>query len=201
MSASSVILAIDTSLGSCSVALWQGDGVTASIHEDKSSQQSRNLLPMIEAVLAERGAAYADMDAIACTIGPGGFTGIRVGLTTARALRLATGKPLIGLTTLEVIASSAKLTGDILAIIDAYRGQYYVQRFRMIEHLTPLSDALLVYENILPALAHGANRVQTIPKAGDVAALAYAKWQAGEREFPDSPLYIREPDAKLPAAS
>ena len=108
-----------------------------------------------------------------------------------------TGKPLIGLTTLEVIAFASHLQGDILSVIDANRGQYYVQRFRKVEELAPLSDPMLVDEAMLAPLAHGAKIAQTQPKAEDVAELAVAKWQNGERVFPIAPIYIREPDAKL----
>ena len=201
LSSNPTILAIDTSLGPCSVALWQNGAVTQLLHEEKSGQQSKKLILMIEEVLAKGKVTYADCDAIACTVGPGGFTGIRVGLTTARTLTLATGKPLIGLTTLEVIAYGAKLRGDIVSVIDAYRGQYYVQRFRMIEQLTPISAPMLIEEKTLPALAHGAKTVQETPKAEHVAELAYTKWQNGERKFRSSPLYIREPDAKLPTSA
>jgi tRNA A37 threonylcarbamoyladenosine modification protein TsaB len=112
---------------------------------------------------------------------------------------LAIGKPFIGLTTLEVMAFQSGLRGDILAVIDAHRGQYYVQRFRKMDRMVPLSDALLVDEKALMALAHGAKKAELSAKAQSVAALAYEKWQAGERSFPTNPLYIREPDAKLPA--
>jgi tRNA A37 threonylcarbamoyladenosine modification protein TsaB len=64
--------------------------------------------------------------------------------------------------------------------------------------MTPLSDALLVDEKGKKALAHGAKIVETAPRAADVAALAHDKWMRGEREWSASPLYIREPDAKLP---
>ncbi|HEU5047390.1 MAG TPA: tRNA (adenosine(37)-N6)-threonylcarbamoyltransferase complex dimerization subunit type 1 TsaB [Rickettsiales bacterium] len=200
MTAPLQILAIDTSLGTCSVALWQGDKVTHSQQEEKTGTQSRRLIPMIEELLKAGNTFYQELDALACTIGPGGFTGIRVGLTTARALRLATGKPLIGLTTLEVMAHASDMQGDMLSIIDAYRGQFYVQRFRRTDSLRPLSDALLVEEKMISALAHGAKKITTPPDAAGLASLATAKWLAGERTFPDAPLYIREPDAKLPAA-
>lgn len=192
------ILAIDTSLGGCSIALWQEDTVASVMRETESGLQSRRLLPMIEELLAKHGVNYSDCDAIACTIGPGGFTGIRVGLAAARALTFAMRKPLIGLTTLEVIAYGSRLRGDILSAINASRGQYYVQRFRIMDTLQPISEAMLVDEKLLPALGHGAKIVQEPPTAENVAALAAQKWEQGQREFPIAPLYIREPDAKLP---
>ncbi len=192
------ILAIDTALGGCSVALWQNGAVVDLLQHDVTGQQSKMLVPMMEEILAKAGITYNDCTALACTIGPGSFTGIRIALTTARALSLVTTKPLIGVSTLEVIAHSSGIRGDVLAIIDAHREQFYVQRFRMIDEITPLSDALLVEEKMIPVLGHGAKKIQTIPNAGDVAALANEKWLSGEREFPIDPIYIREPDAKLP---
>jgi len=192
------ILAMDTSLGNCSVALLSDNTVIAGREETVHGRQSRMLLPMIEEMLEASGLRAQAMDAVACTVGPGGFTGIRVGLTAARMYALAIGKPFIGLTTLEVMVFQSGLRGDILAVIDAYRGQYYVQRFRRLDRITPLCDALLADEKALSALAHGAKKVESLPKAESVAALAYEKWQAGERSFLTNPLYIREPDAKLP---
>lgn len=194
-----VILAIDTALGPCSVALLREGTIAAEVEEASAGNQSRKLVPMIESALEQAGLGYKDCDAVACTIGPGGFTGIRTGLASARAIALAANKPLIGVSCLEVIAFAASQTGDLLAIIDAYRGQRYAQRFRMNSHLIPQSDPLLVDEKSVPALAHGAKIIQTPVHARDVAKLAALKWEQGERNFPASPLYIREPDAKPPA--
>jgi tRNA threonylcarbamoyladenosine biosynthesis protein TsaB len=194
-----VILAIDTSLGPCSAAILRGGEIVTEISEPSPGRQSRVLVPMIEDALKQAGLGYKDITAVACTIGPGGFTGIRTGLATARAIVLAAEKPLIGLSTLEVIAFASAVKGDALAVIDAHRGQLYAQRFRLNGSLIPQSDPLLVDAGKIKALGHGATTVQTIPLARDVALLAAAKWNAGERSFPAEPLYIREPDAKLPS--
>jgi tRNA threonylcarbamoyl adenosine modification protein YeaZ len=192
---------MDTSLGNCSVALWEGEAVVGSLEEDATQSQSKNLIPMVEKLLAQQGVEYKDLDAIACTIGPGGFTGIRVGLTSARILSLVAGKPFIGLSTLETIAFQSGIRGDVLAVIDAYRGQFYVQRFRVADTMVTASAPMLVDAKLVASLAHGAKKAQSLPGAKSVAALAYQKWKNGERTFPSAPLYIREPDAKLPAAS
>jgi len=195
-----VILAIDTSLGPCSVAISRGSTIVAEAEEPSAGKQSRVLVPMIEDTLKRAELAYKDLSAVACTIGPGGFTGIRVGLATARAIALAANKPLIGLTTLEVMAWSAQIRGDVLAIIDAYRNQRYAQRFRANGSLIPQSDPLLVEETAVAALGHGAKIIETPPNARNTALLAAEKWAAGERNFPAAPLYIRAPDAKLPSS-
>lgn len=193
-----LILAVDTCAGRSSVALWQG-GVIASKNDEISGQQSRTLVLLIEEVLAMGAKTYADCDAIACALGPGGFTSVRVGVAAARSIAHVTGKPLIGLSALEVIAFESGVQGDVVAVIDAHRQQFYAQRFRMNGLPMPLSQPLLVEESALKALLHGAKRAESFFNAQGVAALAAAHWAQGRREFPMDPLYIREPDAKLPA--
>lgn len=199
MQESPVILGIDTSLGPCSVAIIRDNAVLAELQEASHGKQSRLLVPMIEEALTGTKLTYHDLTAIACTLGPGGFTGIRVGLATARAIAMGAQKPLIGLSTLEVIAWGAHLPGDTLAVIDAYRGQRYAQRFRANSSLVAQSDILLVEEKAIAALGHGAKIIQAFPNARETALMATEKWAAGERHFPTKPIYIREPDAKLPS--
>jgi tRNA threonylcarbamoyladenosine biosynthesis protein TsaB len=200
MNQAPVLLAIDTSLGKTSVAIWKDGALQLELHGEESGQQSRELVPMIESALKQTGLQYADLDALASTIGPGGFTGIRVGLTTARSIALVTGKPLIGLSTLEVIAYSARDGKDVVAVINAYREQWYIQRFRMNGTMHAMCEPMLVDDKGKKAVAHGAKIVEAIPGAAMVAALAHDKWVRGERKWPTDPLYIREPDAKLPVA-
>jgi tRNA threonylcarbamoyladenosine biosynthesis protein TsaB len=193
-----LILAIDTTAGRSSVALWQGN-VIASDTDEITGQQSRTLVPMIEAVLVQADKTYADCDAIACALGPGGFTSVRVGVATARSIAMVTGKPMIGVNSLEVAAFNAGLEGDVVAVIDAHRQQFYAQRFRVNGLPVPLSQPLLLEESALRALCHGAKRVEESADAKSVALLAAAHWAEGRREFSMDPLYIREPDAKIPA--
>lgn len=199
MSSALTILALDTALGPCSVAVTQGGALLAEEEETTPGQQSKRLVLMMESALARAGLAYQDCDAIACTRGPGGFTGIRTALAAARAIVLATCKPLITLTTLETLAFGFEGPGDVLACIDAYRGEWYAQRFRAAGALIPQSDPLLVNDAALKALGHGATQVSGPIHARAVARLATYKWQAGERDFKRDPLYLRAPDAKLPS--
>jgi len=193
-----IILAMETSVGHCAVSLIKNNVITQTLQIEETGQQSSALIPMIEELLQQNALSYHDCDAFACTIGPGGFTGIRVGLTTAKALSLVSGIPVIGISSLETLAFASNLKGDIVVMIDAYRGQYYVQRFRKGDGLQSLSDPMLVEAGMIAAIAHGAKIVEAKPQVEDLAKLAYYKWSRGERHFPTSPLYIREPDAKLP---
>ena len=97
------LLALDTATAACSVALWRDGAVLARRFEAMLRGQSEALMPMVGAVLAEAGCGFKDLDAIAVTVGPGAFTGLRIGLAAARGMALAAELPLIGVTTLEAV--------------------------------------------------------------------------------------------------
>jgi len=123
------ILAIDTATGPCSVAIWDGK-IVAYVENAKPIMQSASLMPMVEEALAACGKTYQDLTLVAATIGPGSFTGIRVGLAAARGIAFATGIKSVGFTTLEVLAFGARHYGDnILAILNAGKGEWYWQLF------------------------------------------------------------------------
>lgn len=129
-----LILAFDTSGPACSVALWRDGQVLAAARELMERGQAEALMPMIAAVMAEAGIAYAAFDKIAVTVGPGSFTGIRAGLAAARGLTLASQVPTVGLGTGVVLAAAVPAperdsADRILAAIDTKRGDLYVQQF------------------------------------------------------------------------
>ncbi|MCB1320003.1 MAG: tRNA (adenosine(37)-N6)-threonylcarbamoyltransferase complex dimerization subunit type 1 TsaB, partial [Leptospiraceae bacterium] len=129
------ILALDSSSGTCSAALGDESGLRAMLTEPRSAMQAERLLPLIEALLQQESIKYRDLDAVAVSIGPGSFTGIRIGLAAARGLALAADIPLIGVTTLEAAVHAAlnrhggKGIRRIAALLDARRGQCYAQHF------------------------------------------------------------------------
>ncbi len=137
------LLAMDTGQAACSVALWREGKIVAHRYTAMSKGHAELLVPMIEEVQNEAGFAFDDLDALAVTVGPGTFTGLRVGLATARGIALASRKPLIGVTTLEAIAHAvrsevidyaARSEGEnkdatIAAVFDARRDEIYLQCF------------------------------------------------------------------------
>ncbi len=128
------LLALDTATTACSVACWSSGSIIAGREELANRRQAEILMPMVNAVMGEADFDYANLDLIAVTIGPGSFTGVRIGLATARGLALASNVPLVGITTLEALAAAP--TPDeqqgrvILSTPDARRDQVYGQFFQ-----------------------------------------------------------------------
>jgi tRNA threonylcarbamoyladenosine biosynthesis protein TsaB len=138
------ILAIDTALKACSVALFDTTGVSPPVSESVPMLRghAEALMPMVARVVAAARLPFSDIDRYAVTVGPGTFTGIRVGVAAGRGLSLAAGRPLIGITTLEAYAAELadESEGAPVAIaLDARRGEVYFQTFDSAGQ--PLSEA------------------------------------------------------------
>ena len=219
------ILAIDTATAACSAALL-GDGVIiAARHVAMLRGHAGALLPMVEEVMAEADVAYDALDLIAATVGPGAFTGLRVGLAAARGLALAGGLPIIGVTTLEALAHAVEDgSGErsVVAVLNARREEVYYQAYDA--KLAPLGPprvgaaemvdlpdgpVLLVGDGaaLLPAARDG-NRSDVeimpgvLPDAAVVAAIAAARFDpAAPPESPPEPLYLRSSGARTPAGA
>ena len=128
------ILAIDTALNACSVAITDGDTPLAFHHEIRSRGHAETLLPLIRSLMSEAKLSFADLDLIAVTVGPGTFTGLRIGLAAARGIALAATKPCVGVTTLESLAASVDARDAqqqiVVPAIDARRQEVYLQSFQ-----------------------------------------------------------------------
>jgi tRNA threonylcarbamoyladenosine biosynthesis protein TsaB len=207
-----LLLAVDTTFGACSAALVDGARVSARRCEVMQRGHAEALAPMVEAVMTEAGLAFADLDRLAVTTGPGSFTGQRVGLAFMRGLRVALGKPLIGITSLAAMAAEAKAeTGcDVAAAVhDAKRGEVYLEttagQAAVIMSVAEAQKLLAPYPSL--ALAGTGAALMECPQGKITAILAPdAVWVARlAATAPDTgaaprPLYLRAPDAKLPAA-
>jgi tRNA threonylcarbamoyladenosine biosynthesis protein TsaB len=130
------ILALDTALMSCGVAVVAGKAICRRV-EPRARGHAERLMPLVGEVLAEAGLGFTDLDLIAVTTGPGTFTGLRIGLAAAQGLGLALHIPVVGVTTLAVTAASAFLAlkpqkGDLLAVFhDARRSEVYGELFEL----------------------------------------------------------------------
>ena len=222
--ASPMILAIDTATGGCSVALCRGTGTLAMENEAMTKGHAEALAPMVARVLKTAGATPEDLDAIAVTHGPGAFTGLRIGLSMARAMALALGVPGIGVTTLEAVAAGASEgTHGLVVCIESRREDVYAQLFsadgapasepeacdgaRLKELYGAQStaqllagDAAVRTHEMLAGVGVDAalSPAPALPDPVVIAAIARARLKLGERSVAPEPLYLRAPDAKLP---
>ena len=224
------ILAIDTAMSSCSVAHWWNGAILSARKEEMSRGQAEALVPMIQNVLEDAKVTAKDLDLLAVTVGPGAFTGLRIGLATARGIALAAHVPCLGLTTTEVIAHEVKAsvwnTGSLLVAIDSKRKDIYAQVFQMghkpIKKASAIDPAVLG-EWLLgvpgPIQVIGDARLQAasalieaghdpiiierpeVPDGSVLAELASQRWNLGDILKSPLPLYLRPPDAKLPKGS
>src|SRR5262245_37171911 len=134
------VLAFDTCFGAVSVAARQqtagGDWQLREAFELRAAGHAERLFPMIAEVMEGSGLDFPAIDRIAVTLGPGTFTGVRVGISAARALALATGKPVVGITSLAAMAlHTEELLNEslgsrrLVVAVDARRGMLFVQIF------------------------------------------------------------------------
>lgn len=137
------LLAVETATGNLSVAVLDQDTVLAQVDEEATGAHTRLLIPAIDRVLAACGLALADLDGLAVSIGPGSFTGLRVGLATMVGFRAVTGLPLAAVPTLEGLAWNLRGAPEVLCpLVTARAGEVYWARYRWTndETLHALSD-------------------------------------------------------------
>ena len=135
-----MLLSIDTSFGKFSIALNDGDKEIGYFESDEYTKQAEMLVPEIENIL-RAGLEYKDLNKIACCVGPGSFTGLRIGIAAAKGLELALGIETIAGNKLR---SSAFATNGGKIYLDAKRGEAYFQEFD--SELKPLTEPLIEYE-------------------------------------------------------
>jgi tRNA threonylcarbamoyladenosine biosynthesis protein TsaB len=129
-----LILGLDTATPATAVAVLPAAGVPVELrHEPAAGERpghATQLLPLARRALAALGATIADVDRIGVGVGPGTFTGLRIGVATARALAQATGAALAPVSTLEALAEAAATDRPVLAVLDARRGEAFVAAYR-----------------------------------------------------------------------
>lgn len=142
MTAEPLILAVETATLGGSISLNSGDKVVASLQGDDSVSHSNTLLRDIETVLKDASSSLNAVDVFAVAIGPGSFTGLRIGIATVKGLAFTLHRPCVGIPTLEAIAHSAGICDRVVAVLPAGRGEVFVQMFEVsADNITPLDTA------------------------------------------------------------
>jgi tRNA threonylcarbamoyladenosine biosynthesis protein TsaB len=222
------LLAFDASLAAVSAAVVcrrEGDAIAREAFEPRSGEHAAQLMAMIEAVMREAGVTFAMLERIAVTIGPGSFTGVRVGIAAARGLGLASGHPVVGASSLAVMAREAvrllptQAARGLAVAVDAGRGMVYFQLFEPgpapaspplylapteAQRLLGARDVLLVgsgADAVGSAVAAAGGRPEATLPSLQPRARALLPLGAAAASDPVRPLYLRPHGAKEPAGS
>ncbi|MEV6027186.1 tRNA (adenosine(37)-N6)-threonylcarbamoyltransferase complex dimerization subunit type 1 TsaB [Streptomyces sp. NPDC052036] len=207
-----LLLALDTATPAVTVALHDGTSVVASSAQVDARRHGELLLPAVDRVLAEADTRLDAVTGIVVGVGPGPYTGLRVGLMTADTFGLALGVPVYGVCTLDGLAYASDLEVPFVVATDARRKEVYWARYDNAR--TRVTDPAVdrpadIAEQVagLPAVGAGALLYpDTFPRAHEpehvsaaaLASLAAERLAAGEELAAPRPLYLRRPDAQVP---
>jgi len=225
IAASEPLLAFDCAGHGCSAALLAGGEVRAHLAEARSRGHAERLLPLLEEVLAEAALGWEEIQRFAVTRGPGSFTGVRIGLATARGLALASGRPLFALDSFRLYAAMVRERLEpaawqgrrLLVAIDTRRSDFFVQTFNhdgaADEARAVLPERLAVEfakERLLLAGDGGARLlaamegldIQLVPGCEMADSRTLARWATAQPAVAAAssaaPLYLRPPQVSFP---
>ena len=217
-----LILSIDTALDACAAAVLDtAGGVVAQESQPMKRGHAEALMPLIARVMKASGIAFAALDRVAATTGPGSFTGLRVGLSAARGIALAADKPVVGVTTLTAFAApivSENSEHPVISAVDARHDHVYFQvlgddgRSLVKPKVAPIAEALDAARFGTPHLVGNAANILAdrwpadMPPpfkvdqqpAPDIAWVAWLGAAVNPDSSPARPYYLRAPDAKPP---
>lgn len=207
-------LAVDTAAHLCAACIYDSarDTVSARAVEDIGRGHAEHLFAIVETALDEASLTYSDLDRLAVCVGPGSFTGVRIGVSAMRGLSLALSLPVVGVTRLDALAQDAPRGEPLFVVLDARRGGVYAQAFdeeglaegepavlsveaacKMVER----SGAVLTGSGASLLIAAGAqSRVVSDASTPDVATIARIASLADVPADKPKPLYLRSADAK-----
>ncbi|GAU67520.1 putative tRNA threonylcarbamoyladenosine biosynthesis protein [Streptomyces sp. NBRC 110611] len=210
-----LLLALDTATPAVTVALHDGTHALAESCQVDARRHGELLLPAVDRVLAEAGRKLDEVSDIVVGVGPGPYTGLRVGLVTAATFGAALGVPVHGLCSLDGLAYASGLTEPFVVATDARRKEVYWARYgdartRLTEPAVDRPADIADQVDGVPAVGAGALLYDTAftgvrrtapehQSGAALAELAALKLAAGEELLPPQPLYLRRPDAQVPA--
>lgn len=215
------ILAIDTSSKICSVAILENDQLVDEINLDNGHTHSENLMPILAQLLDKNAMKLADFELISCCIGPGSFTGIRIGVASVKAISEVNHLPVAGVTALETLARMDTSSNIKVAMIDARNNQVYSGIFDenyekleefMADDIAQVMEVLKKYKHLIfigdGAVLHKTFILENMPdaefcdsneqRASFGGKIAYQKFLKNELETADTivPMYLRKSQAE-----
>ncbi|ALJ07470.1 MULTISPECIES: tRNA (adenosine(37)-N6)-threonylcarbamoyltransferase complex dimerization subunit type 1 TsaB [Brevundimonas] len=212
------LLVIDTALGACTAAVFEDDRPLSVRFEPMAKGHQERLGGLVRDVMTEAGGGFDRLDRIGVTVGPGSFTGLRVGLAFAQGLGAALGRPVVGVSTLDALADPLATAGvPVAALIDARRGQVYAKFFSDGRTLGP--EEALPLEAAADRIAALGTKVQAVGSGAGLLSEAYPELSLASADpvvapaptalarltrsvdpaaHPPRPLYLRAPDAAPP---
>lgn len=148
------ILAIDTSSSICSVSILEDNNVICEKHNNDEKTHSQKLMPLIDKLFKEANLTLDDIDLLACSQGPGSFTGIRIGISTVKAFADVKNIPIIGVTSLESLAYNITNSGLIATLIDAKNDNVYFALYELKDnkYITIIEPASATVSNVVQYL-------------------------------------------------
>lgn len=221
------LLAVDTATEICGMALTNDGKLEAELILDHGETHTRHIMAAIESVLDQADLTLAAIDAFVVTRGPGSFTGLRIGISTVKGLAMATGKPMVGISTLSVLAHQAEGNSTLICpVIDARRNELYWSLFqrsetdlqiRMPETVGPadqisaqidapcmfIGNGVPLYQELLQEKinqpVHWASPEKGRIQPAVVARLGLKKIEAGQTDdiMTFGPVYLRKSDAEI----
>ncbi len=209
------ILSIDTSSDVCSVALLEDDKLIKELNITDSKTHSENLMPLIDKLFKETNMQLSDVNAIACSIGPGSFTGIRIGIATVKAMAEVFKLPVLGITSLETLAE-IESTSTIVSLIDARNNQVYcgifgngelladdihqiIEKLKKYDSIQFVGNGAILHKELLEKELNNVSfSNQNVQSAYSLGKCAYKKFQSGDIKNADTilPLYLRPSQAE-----
>ena len=220
------LFCLDTSTLAGSIAILEDECVRAEVNINLGRKHTERLLPGMDWLFQELAIEPREIEAVSVGIGPGSFTGLRVGLATAKGLALSLSVPIVGVSSLEALAWQVRFyPGKILALLDARKGQVFAGFFQggdefklesepmaidpseLVEKIKTktlvVGEGLAAYPEILEKVK---NKVSVAgfeydyPRASIVGRLGLIRLQRGESDSPETlaPVYLRGSDAQMP---
>ncbi len=215
------ILSIDTASKICSVALLEDEVIVDEMNLDDGKTHSENLMPMVEEILSKNHVALSEIKLISCCTGPGSFTGIRIGVASAKAMAEVNQIPLASVTSLETLARMDDSKKTKAVLIDARNNQVYcgifdetwsliqesmaddiakiMEQLKTYNHLICLGDGAMLHKKLIeqeiPTAEFSAENEQ---RAGLGGKIAYQKYLKKDLQNADTlvPLYLRKSQAE-----